>query len=151
MAERIRALVNGRYGERINEAAVGLGVGERELATLLQGRVPAERADGLAAVLTRVVRHFGVDPSWLVTGRYDVHSHVAAEEHRADMISLRFQIHRLLSGPDWSVAMAPVKRADQIAADEPPRSEWTQESPSSYDPKAESDNGRRGQGGEPDR
>ncbi len=150
IAERIRALVTGRYGERINDAAVELGLGELELSALLQCRAPAVRSDTLVGVLTRVVRHFGVDPSWLVTGRYDVRTHLAAEEHRADLIGLRFQIQRLLSGPDWSVEMEPVKRADQIPAVDAPAVEWT-EVAAPFDPETERDNGRRGQDGEPDR
>ena len=134
----------------MNDAAVGLGVAELELSDLLQGRTSALRTESLVAVLTGVVRHFGVDPSWLVTGRYDVQSHLAAEDNRADLISIRFQIHRLLSGPDWSIPMEPVKRADRIAP-EMDGLDGTEGSASTDDPKAERDDGRRSHGGEPDR
>jgi hypothetical protein len=153
IAERVRALVVARYGERIIDAAVGLGIGESELSTLLQGRPLAGRRDMLVGNLARVVRHFGVDPSWLVTGRYDVRSHVAAEERRADLVALRFHVHRLLSGPDWSVAMPRIERADQAPAGDAARwqLDWAEGPPAPYDPTAERANGRRDHGGEPDR
>jgi hypothetical protein len=153
IAERVSALVAGRYRERINDAAVGLGIGERELSALLQGRASMMRAEPLVDALTRVVRHFGVDPSWLVTGRYDVRTHVVAEDQRADLVGLRFQVSSLLVGPDWSVAREPIKRADQAPTADATRSpiEWTEAPPAAYEASTERRNGRRGQDGEPDR
>ena len=149
ITERVRALVTGPYGDRLNDAAVALGIGELELSALLQARVSALSHDRLVAVLTRVVRQFGVDPSWLVTGRYDARTHLAAEEHRADLISLRFQMKRLLSGPDRSVEIEPVRRADRIPAADAPSFERTEGG--AYVGKPESAHGRRGEGGEHDR
>ena len=149
IAERIRALVTGPYGDRLSDAAVALGIGELELSALLQGRVPAVSTDWLVAVLTRVVRQFGVDPSWLVTGRYDARTHLVAEEHRADLISLRFQMNRLLSGPDRPVEIEPIKRADRIPAADAHSFERTEGA--AYVAKPESAHGRRGEGGEHDR
>ena len=153
ISERIRALIAGRYGERRNDAAAGLGISELELTAILHGRGPTPSADSLAAILARVVRHFGVDPSWLVTGRYDVRSHLAAEEERADSIALRFQIHRLLSGPDWSVATHPIERADQppVADATQPALEWAEAPPVPFDSNTDRTDGHRGRGDEPDR
>jgi hypothetical protein len=152
ISERIRALIAGRYGERRNDAAAGLGISELELTAILYGRGPTPSADRLAAILTRVVRHFGVDPSWLVTGRYDVRSHLAAEEG-ADSIALRFQIHRLLSGPDWSVATHPIERADRppVADATQPALEWAEAAHAPFDSNSDHTDGHRGRGEEPDR
>jgi transcriptional regulator with XRE-family HTH domain len=126
IGERVRALVTGRYGERVLEAAAGIGISETDLSALLQGRASVARPEALAAALARVAEDFGVDPSWLVSGRYNVRSHVAAEELRGNLIGLRFLVHRLLTGPDRAVEMEPVERADMRSAevDARPAPEW---------------------------
>ncbi|MDQ3949133.1 MAG: hypothetical protein M3282_02205, partial [Gemmatimonadota bacterium] len=74
--------------------------------------------DALANLLTAVVRHFGVDPAWLVTGRYDVWSHAVAEELSADHGAIRGQVERLLAAApsDRPVEIERVGGADRGAA-----------------------------------
>lgn len=119
IGERVSALVTGRYGERVLEAAAGIGISDTDLSALLQGRASVARLEPLVAALARVVGHFGVDPSWLLTGRYSERSHAAAEELRGNLIGLRFLVHRLLSGPDRAVETQPIERADRS----PPRTD----------------------------
>lgn len=61
----------------ISAAATRLGVEERELQKLF--RAPASMPD--VSLLVAVIRSFGVDPTWLLSGTYDAETH-----HRADLI-----------------------------------------------------------------
>jgi hypothetical protein len=111
IAGRIAAIIAGGYGNDIRRAAVELGIVDADLRTLL-GRSGPLKGEVLTEILSRIVRRFGVDPGWLVTGRYDVRSHVAAEENRADMAGLRAQIRQLLKGSERLVDIERVPRAD---------------------------------------
>jgi hypothetical protein len=112
IAERVSAIVSAQYGTEIDRAAAELGVLEVDLGRVLRRGTPPLGVSALAELLARVVQKFGVDPGWLVTGRYDVRSHLIAEEHRADLGQLRDQIRGLLRGPENVVAIEPVARAD---------------------------------------
>jgi hypothetical protein len=97
IATRVRAIVAGRYGMDVRVAAAELGIGELDLRWLIELRIPPISNGALATLLTEVVRHFGVDPAWVVTGHYDISSHALADERSADVRALRAQIQRLLA------------------------------------------------------
>jgi hypothetical protein len=115
IAARVGAIVVGRYDADLRAAAVELGVVEFDLRTLIELRAPPLPHGALADLLTGIVRHFGIDPAWLVTGRYDLASHAEAEEVRADARALRAQIERLLRTPqsDRPVEIERVRDADR--------------------------------------
>ena len=117
IAARVRAIVVGRYDTDLRVAAAELGVVEFDLRTLTELHAPPLSHDALADLLTGIVRHFGIDPAWLVTGRYDVSSHAEAEEVKADARALRGQIERLLRTPqpDRAVQIERVRDADREA------------------------------------
>jgi len=71
ISERLRALVGQRAEADISAAARDLSVDEVALGAALDARSPRPTADVLAAI----VRTFGVDPTWLLTGEYDGSSH----------------------------------------------------------------------------
>ena len=71
VAQRIRELVADPNGDYIDVLADRLGVPEEELRTSIEGEQPHPTAEVLAAV----VREYGVDPSWLLTGDYDAATH----------------------------------------------------------------------------
>ncbi|MDQ3998566.1 MAG: hypothetical protein M3303_16265 [Gemmatimonadota bacterium] len=114
IAARVRAIVVGRYDADLRVAAAELGVVEFDLRTLIELRAPPLSDDALADLLTGVVRHFGIDPAWLLTGRYVLSSHAEAEEVIADTRALRGQIERLLRTPQ---ADRPVEIERVLAAD----------------------------------
>jgi hypothetical protein len=117
IAARVSAIVVGRYDADLRGAAAELGVVEFDLRTLIELRAPPLSHDALADLLTGVVRHFGIDPAWLVTGRYALSSHAEAEEVIADVRALRGQIERLLRTPqpDRPVDIERVRDADREA------------------------------------
>ena len=117
ISSRVRSILAGPYEADLRKAAAELGIAELDLRTLIELRVPPLRADALVDLLTKVVRRFGVDPAWLVTGRYDLWSHTEAEEFRADARGLRGQIERLLkeSQTDHAVEIELAAAADREA------------------------------------
>jgi DNA-binding Lrp family transcriptional regulator len=128
ISSRVRSILAGPYEADLRKAAAELGIAEPDLRTLIELRVPPLRADVLVDLLTKVVRRFGVDPAWLVTGRYDLWSHTEAEGLQADARGLRDQIERLLkeSQTDRAVEIELAAGADReaVAVDEtsrPPR------------------------------
>jgi hypothetical protein len=91
LAERVRSLV-GTERTDWDLAAARLGVAGGDLREVVeyQTRYPAPR------VLSAIVAFFGVDASWLVTGRYDPTMHRRVEE---EGIPAREVIDRLLREP----------------------------------------------------
>jgi DNA-binding Lrp family transcriptional regulator len=118
ISARVGAIVRGQYGADLRAAAAELAISEIELRALLELSVPPISREALATILSAVVRHFGVDPAWLVTGRYDVWSHAAAEERSTDPDAIREQIERLWSAvpSDRPVEIERVGDADRHAA-----------------------------------
>ena len=74
VAERIRALVANT--DSLASAAARLGVPQTVLATAIDDTVPYPTVE----LLDAIVRVYGVDPSWLVTGSYDSATHRRALE-----------------------------------------------------------------------
>ena len=74
IAERIRGLIAGQDAGDLAATAKRLGVDEVSLRMSVDELAPYPTIDVLAAV----VAHYGVDPSYLVSGKYDEHTHRAA-------------------------------------------------------------------------
>jgi len=105
IAERIRGLI--RYGPTTDVQIVAerLGVDERALRLTMDGRAPLPTA----AVISALVRVYGLDPTWVLTGEYDPATHrTALESDRAgldDLVS-RMIVERV-TGPISDAARHP--------------------------------------------
>lgn len=71
LARRIRGLIGADDGGDCAAAARRLGVSEVSLATA----IALDGAGPNLAVLAAIVRSYGVDPAWLLTGQYDLATH----------------------------------------------------------------------------
>ena len=79
IAARIRALIAGQDGGVVEDTARRLGVSELALRMTIDDLAPVPALE----VVVAVVREYGVDPTWLVTGQYDPRSHrMALNEDR---------------------------------------------------------------------
>lgn len=76
IAERVRALIGGEDREALARAAQRLRVDELSLRMSIDDLSPHPTIE----VVLAVIREYGVDPTWLLTGRYDPNSHRAAIE-----------------------------------------------------------------------
>ena len=74
IAERIRGLIAGQDTGDLAATADRLGVDEVSLRMSVDEIAPYPTLDVLAAIVT----HYGVDPSYLVNGTYDEHTHRTA-------------------------------------------------------------------------
>jgi hypothetical protein len=96
LAGRLGALIAGENGGDLRHAAERLGVAEVDLCHLLECRAPVLGSDHLAELCAAAVRHYGVDPSWLVTGCYDPDMHRDVEEYPRSATGLRRLIADLI-------------------------------------------------------
>jgi hypothetical protein len=87
VAARIRGLLAGQDSGVVGLTANRLGVSELALRMSIDERDPHPAFE----VLEVIVQHYGVDPTWLITGVYDAEKHRAALEDDA-------AIARVLSG-----------------------------------------------------
>ena len=71
IAERLRGLLGGQHNGDVAETAARLGIEELSLRMSIDEHSPHPTVEVLAAV----VREFGVDPTWLLTGAYNVSTH----------------------------------------------------------------------------
>jgi hypothetical protein len=71
LAARVQGLIHGRFRGDIAAAAGELGVEEKELRDIVEHATDHPSLDALAAI----IRRFGVDACWLLTGEYDWQSH----------------------------------------------------------------------------
>jgi hypothetical protein len=87
IAARVRGLVAGQDAGDLAETAYRLGVEELALRMTIDETSPHPVID----VLTAVIAHYGVDPTWLLTGDYDAGTHRAAAEadHNATATALQ--------------------------------------------------------------
>jgi hypothetical protein len=92
VAERIRGLVRVEDEQELLAAAERMGVDARYLRESLDG---TSRLSALR-VVNAVVRTYGLDPSWVLTGVYDAQTHKAALRQDANEIDTT--IRRLVSG-----------------------------------------------------
>ena len=73
---RVRGLIAGQDGGDVGATARRLSIDEVSLRMSIDELSPYPTLDALAAI----VNHYGVDPHWLLTGEYDLHTHRAALE-----------------------------------------------------------------------
>jgi hypothetical protein len=109
IAERIRALTSGAAGADCTALARRLGVNDAALRTSVDTREPRPTLHVLAAV----VREFGVDPTWLLTGIYDAATHRAALDEDTPGEARRM-LARMISAP--LVSSNPRQRPSQPSA-----------------------------------
>lgn len=76
IAERIRTLIAGRDDGDFAGIAERLRVEELSLRMSIDDLSPHPTIE----VIMAVIREYGVDPTWLLTGKYDSNSHRAAIE-----------------------------------------------------------------------
>lgn len=89
IAARIRGLI-GDLDSSLSDAARRLRVDEVSLRMSVDTLAPYPTVDVIAAV----VREYGVDPTWLLTGEYDASFHRAiADKHTGE---LPVAIHKLI-------------------------------------------------------
>ena len=82
IAERIRGLIRIEPTSDVHAIAARLGVEEQSLRASVDGRAPLPTP----AVISALVRVYGLDPSWVLTGEYDPGTHrVALESDRVDL------------------------------------------------------------------
>ena len=76
LAARVRSLIGGDGPSQVHEAALELGVSERDLVEIVkyETRYPA------SSVLAALVAYHGVDAGWLLTGEYSPSLHRATAE-----------------------------------------------------------------------
>jgi transcriptional regulator with XRE-family HTH domain len=79
IAARIRGLIGGQDQGIIERIARRLGVSAMSLRLSVDDDEPTPTID----VLNAMVRVYGVDPTWLITGEYDAASHRVAVESEA--------------------------------------------------------------------
>jgi hypothetical protein len=77
IAERLRELIGGPDSPFIAETAARLGLEELSLRMSIDLDSPHPTVEVLAAV----IREYGVDPTWLLTGIYDAATHRSAMEN----------------------------------------------------------------------
>jgi hypothetical protein len=80
IAARLRGLFGGQDSSDLGELAARLGVEELSLRMSVDELSPHPTVEVLAAV----IRVYGVDPSWLLTGEYDAGTHRSAMEGDLD-------------------------------------------------------------------
>jgi hypothetical protein len=84
LAARVQGLIQGRFAGDVRTAAQAVEVDEKELRDIVEHATDHPSLDVLAAI----VRRFGVDACWLLTGEYDWKSHrlqlVQEEEEHDD-------------------------------------------------------------------
>lgn len=83
LAGRIRGILGGQDSGVIEATARRLGVSELSLRLSIDESEPHPTVE----VLLALVRHYGVDPTWLLTGEYDANVHRAALEQEAEFTS----------------------------------------------------------------
>ena len=77
IAERLRALIGGLDSATICAVAARLGVEELSLRMSIDPDSPHPTVEVLAAA----IGEYGVDPTWLLTGRYSSRTHREAVEN----------------------------------------------------------------------
>ena len=80
IAERIRSLI--AHEAHPASAAAMLRVPGSELKAAIDPVAPFQSMN----VLEAVVREYGVDPTWLITGDYDVRTHVLSVDEGAHIV-----------------------------------------------------------------
>lgn len=106
IASRLRGLIGGQEQGDLGAVASRLGIDEVSLRMSIDPLAPYPTLDVLAAI----VAHYGVDPTWLITGEYNPGSHRTAVESEAKAVeSMRAMLHAL-QPTMWPQADAPPLR-----------------------------------------
>ena len=103
IAERLRELLGGQDRGNLGATAGRLGIEELSLRLSIDELSPHPTVEVLAAV----VREYGVDPTWLLTGRYDTATHRSAME--TDDVART--VRDLLGTPPARIAEPPYERS----------------------------------------
>lgn len=82
IASRLRGLIGGQEQGDLGALASRLGIDEVSLRMSVDPLAPYPTLDVLAAI----VAHYGVDPTWLITGEYNSGSHRTAVESEAKAV-----------------------------------------------------------------
>lgn len=103
IAARIRGLVRISDDSDVPSVARRLGVSEVSLRMTVDDRRPLPTVDVIAAL----VRVYGLDPSWVLTGQYDPATHRTALE--SDTQEIATAVHMLILGTDagWRPGKGP--------------------------------------------
>ena len=103
IAERLRGLIRVQNSNDLESAARRLGVDERSLKTSIEGGRPT------LTVMAALIRTYGLDPSWVLTGEYDPQTHRHALESNTQEIEVAVK-RMLLSAPVAPLSAPPVPR-----------------------------------------
>lgn len=76
IAERIRGLLGGQDQGDLSQTAERLGLEEVSLRMSIDELSPHPTVE----VLSAMIQEYGVDPTWLLTGKYDASTHRSAME-----------------------------------------------------------------------
>jgi hypothetical protein len=108
LAARVQGLIHARFGGDVSAAARELGVAEKDVRDIVERATDHPSLDALAAI----VRRFGIDACWLLTGEYDWASHrrQLTEEEEHDDDAPRKAILRLVA-PEKTTSFEPLKRS----------------------------------------
>src|SRR5689334_10363444 len=105
IAARIRGLIGGQDKNDIGGVAARLGVAELSLRMSVDELSPHPTIEVLAAI----IRTYGIDPNWLLSGQYSSASHIeaAAVEEAAGREGVTRLVNRLLQAEvrPWSRQM----------------------------------------------
>jgi hypothetical protein len=75
IAERLRVVIAQQPSPRLNDLADSLGLDRDSFSLLINEQQQIIDVTFLIDVVAAVVHGFGVDPQWLLTGRYDASIH----------------------------------------------------------------------------
>lgn len=84
IAARLRELLGGSANKALAETAARLKLDELSLRLSIDEESPHLTIEVLAAV----IRQYGIDPTWLMTGTYDPASHRAALEGTLNLVQV---------------------------------------------------------------
>jgi hypothetical protein len=101
VSDRVRIVTGVPDRNDLRDAARQLSVSEAQLRDAVTGRFRL----GWQKVLSAVVRQHGIDPSWILTGRYDGTTHTASLE--GDRVEVELLMKRLVA----EAISAPERRA----------------------------------------
>jgi hypothetical protein len=105
IASRLRSLMAPALTSGVSPLAKMLGVEEQSLRNAIDATVPIQTVDFLLAV----IRYYGLDPTWLLTGVYDHATHLrfaAAEEERRPEAMRRLVTRLTTHHLEWPVFAA---------------------------------------------
>jgi hypothetical protein len=103
IAQRLRGLIAGQDNGDLAKTAARLGVEEVSLRMSVDDLSPHPTVEVLAAV----IREYGVDPHWLLTGDYDPSRHRTALENDA---AVRESLRDLMISGPFRIAELPLER-----------------------------------------